>query len=185
MGLAASRGGGERFRDQQLTAWDFTADDVLVRCPRCDHCAKVVVVPGTPTTEEVLWAPRRLVCGRCGYVQDVQDRVQIGPARPGIARDPFLQHPLWLQTDFDGYVLWAYNERHLDHLEAYLAARLRERHLTADDQVRQLRMTMIAKLPAWLKGAKNREKILRRIAPMRASLREPPARPDATEQRRV
>jgi len=90
-------------------------------------------------------------------------------------RDPFLQHPLWLQTDLGGRVLWAYNTRHLDYLEAYVVARHRERHLTADDEARQFRMTMIAKLPAWLKAAKNRAKILRRIARMRASLGQPPA----------
>ncbi|MFD2471672.1 hypothetical protein [Amycolatopsis silviterrae] len=91
-------------------------------------------------------------------------------------RDPFLQRPLWLQTDFDGHVLWAYNERHLDYLEAYVAARLREQHLPADDHVQQPRMTMLAKLPAWLKAAKNRERIGHRLARMRATL--PSSAPD-------
>lgn len=174
MGSAASNG-GERFRDQQLWIGDFTADEVLVRCPRCERCAKVVVVPGAPPTEKILFAPRRLVCGRCGHTQDARNPVQPAPAPPGNARDPFLQHPLWLQADFDGHVLWAYNERHLDYLEAYVAARLREQQFPPDGGGLRL-MTMLATLPAWLEAAKNRERILRRIGRMRATLR--PSAPD-------
>ncbi|MBB1159030.1 hypothetical protein [Amycolatopsis dendrobii] len=168
MGLAVSRDGGQRFRDQHLSAWDFTAEAVLVRCPRCAHCAKVVVKPGTPTTEHPVRSPRRLACGRCGCVRDARDPVQLGPASPGIVRDPFLRQPLWLQTDFDGQVLWAYNERHLDYLEAYVAARLREGYLTANHA--RIWMAMADRLPTWLKAANNRERILRSIARMRTSL---------------
>ncbi|MGI5171658.1 hypothetical protein ACQEU3_45665 [Spirillospora sp. CA-253888] len=34
--------------------------------------------------------------------------------------------PLWLQRSCCGHVLWAYNVRHLDLLESYAAAKLRE-----------------------------------------------------------
>lgn len=83
-------------------------------------------------------------------------------------RDPFLRQPLWLQTDIDGQVLWAYNERHLDYLEAYVAARLREGYLTANHA--RIWMAMADRLPTWLKAANNRERILRSIARMRTSL---------------
>jgi hypothetical protein len=62
-----------------------------------------------------------------------------------------------------GRTLWAFNERHLEILEAYVGARIRER-----GEYRG--MTMLAKLPAWLKSAKNRDVILRSICRLRTSL---------------
>jgi hypothetical protein len=82
------------------------------------------------------------------------------------AVDPYFGLPLWLQAGFRGHLLWAYNLRHLDLLEGYVAARLRERHelpLTTGS------MTMITRLPVWIKAAKNRDEFLRTIGRMRAS----------------
>ncbi|MEW9532434.1 hypothetical protein AB0B72_28180, partial [Microbispora sp. NPDC049125] len=45
------------------------------------------------------------------------------------AQDPFFGLHLWLQTPCCGNVLWAYNIRHLDLLEGYIGADLRERVL--------------------------------------------------------
>ena len=50
----------------------------LVRCPRCDKCAEVVLKDNDPASQEgkasssdsYLFAPRRLVCNHCGYVAE-------------------------------------------------------------------------------------------------------------------
>ncbi|RFS86806.1 hypothetical protein D0T12_00510 [Actinomadura spongiicola] len=87
-----------------------------------------------------------------------------GVSRWGGAVDPYFGQPLWLRADCcGGRTLWAFNERHLDLLEGYVGARLRERG-------EYVGMTMVAKLPAWLKSAKHRGEILRVIGRLRASL---------------
>lgn len=63
-----------------------------------------------------------------------------------------------------GYTLWAYNVHHLDLLESYIAARLRERRAMPGS------MSMLARLPVWMKSAKNRDEVLRVISRMRATL---------------
>jgi hypothetical protein len=158
-----------RFRDQQVTIWSFVLDahGVLVRCPRCDLRATVISPPGINAT---LYSPRRLVCTACGHATDepAKSRVRRGPQPTGIVRDPFFDHPLWLQTDCCGHVLWAYNRAHLDYLRSYIAADLRERSLPHPDGWHR-RMTVAAKLPIWLKSAKNRTNVLRGIDRLRTS----------------
>ena len=56
--------------------------------------------------------------------------------------------------------MWAYNVRHLDLLEAYVAAKLRER----GEPVPGAPMSLVERLPAWLKAAKNRAEVLRTIS---------------------
>ncbi|WP_410601287.1 hypothetical protein [Amycolatopsis sp. lyj-90] len=70
---------------------------------------------------------------------------------------------LWLQTPCKGETLWAYHERHLDYLERYVAAGLRE-------QVPNRNSSLASRLPAWIKSAKNRDDVLRALSRMRASL---------------
>lgn len=164
-----------RFQDEQVTVWDF-AGEILVRCPRCDGCARIVAVPEGhegPTP----WITRRLVCG-CGYVAEHTPVVVAGRRSPrGDVADPYLGLPLWLQaTCCTNRVLWAYNLRHLDFLAEFVGAKLRERSPEpgppqwGTPPVWHRRMTMVAKLPAWLKSAKHRAEILRTIARLRRSV---------------
>lgn len=164
-----------RFHDQQVTIWSFVldTDEVLVRCPRCDARAKVVTRPGSVPTRSALHSPRRLICAGCGHVIDQAGgmwNVRFGHERVGTVHDPFFQCRLWLQADCCGHVLWAYNLRHLDYLRSYVAADLRERSRCDPETGWHRRMTMAAKLPAWLKSAKNRADVMRGIDRLRASL---------------
>ncbi|MFE0149927.1 hypothetical protein ACFWY5_22440 [Nonomuraea sp. NPDC059007] len=115
---------GDRFRDrrERKYGYDFI-DEVLVRCPRCDGCAVVLAHPGITKDSETAAYGRRLRCRECGYVKDEA----FGFALVGGPVDPFFQRPVWLQASCCGHVLWAYNIRHLDLLEAFVAAKLRER----------------------------------------------------------
>jgi hypothetical protein len=58
-------------------------------------------------------------------------------------------------------VLWALNEDHLDSLEDFVSAHMREAYPNA---------TMASRLPEWMKSAKNREDVLKCIRKLRATL---------------
>nr|MBS9767529.1 hypothetical protein [Flavobacteriaceae bacterium] len=65
---------------------------------------------------------------------------------------------LWLQKVCKGNnVFWATNFKHLEYLKQYIQADIRERNDF------QRNMTMIAKLPKFIKSAKNRESLLKII----------------------
>ncbi|MEW9555880.1 hypothetical protein [Nonomuraea sp. NPDC050783] len=158
---------GDRFRDrrERKYGYDFI-DEVLVRCPRCDGCAVVLARPGSPEDGEaapgVMDPHRRLHCPGCGYCKDEQ----AGPAVVGGPVDPFFRRPVWLQASCRGHVLWAYNARHLDLLETYVAAKLRERGRLAAGAPASL----VERLPTWLKAARNRAEVLRTIERLRSAL---------------
>jgi hypothetical protein len=104
------------------------------------------------------------VCRNCGHVRNWPGEAKNASSHWGRPVDPYFRQPLWLRADCcGGQTLWAFNERHLDILESYVSARLRERG-------EYVGMTMLARLPAWLKSAKHRTEILRTIGRLRASL---------------
>lgn len=159
----------DRFRDPLVLLLQF-ADEVLVRCPACGDRAVVLENLGSPEYrqfkgERFLRTRRRLRCAGCGLCKDEFFAGSVS----GGAVDPYFGLPLWLQAGCCGHVLWAYNVRHLDVLESYAAARLREGGSSMGAS-REESMTMLEELPAWLKSAKHRRRILRTIQRMRASL---------------
>jgi hypothetical protein len=166
MSLVNSRGNaGDRFRDDPLLWVEHFADEVLVRCPACGECAIVLDQLGTSEyhanrDDTRLVARRRLRCLACGLSKDGFPSERVF----GVPVDPYFRLPVWLQADCCGKVLWAYNAEHLSLLESYVAARLRERRASPGS------MTMVARLPAWLKSAKHRDEILRAIRRLRSSL---------------
>jgi hypothetical protein len=134
-----------RLRDGGSPPYLWASPEVLVRCPRCSHRASVVVDRA------------RLTCAHCGLARDSDQRGVCG--RPV---DPCFGLPLWLQADFRGHTVWAYNARHLQTLRDYVAANQRERGNTpiCPGGPRSESMSMIEKLPAWRKAARNRERVL-------------------------
>jgi len=154
---------GGRFRDPRIHVWQLT-HTVLVRCPACGGCALVLrdldAADRVPELSSALSGRRRLRCRACGFGKDefFSEFLFGGPV------DPFFRLPLWLQAGCRGHVLWAYNVQHLDLLESWVAARLRERRAVPGS------LSMLARLPAWVTSAKNRDDVLRAIHRMRASL---------------
>lgn len=63
--------------------------------------------------------------------------------------------------------LWAHNLKHLELIRAYVQAPLRERAPWYDAGQK---MTLVARLPRWIKSAKHRDEVLRAIDRLRASL---------------
>ncbi|MES2734519.1 MAG: hypothetical protein V4714_22415 [Bacteroidota bacterium] len=73
-----------------------------------------------------------------------------------VGHDPFFGLELWLQSRFRNHLFWAYNLEHLQYMEEYIAAKLRER------QDRKY-MTLVEKLPEFIKSRKNREDLLKLV----------------------
>ncbi|WP_198414170.1 hypothetical protein [Micromonospora phaseoli] len=176
---------GERFFDPGRSLIAYT-DLVYVVCPACGGQAAVVPRPGLPALRyysELWFRPRRLVCSQCGANRDwVTPQTQSsGGALIGVAlggpKDPFFGRPLWLQTPCCGQLLWAYNASHLDVLQSYVAADVRERVGAAS--------SMLGRLPAWIKKANHRTEVLRSIDRLRGQIRRPAAddRPAASYER--
>ena len=106
-----------------------------VHCPKC---------------EEVIRHYRpRLRCVHCGFSKEMQ-------ALDAVAR-------MYLVTNCCGEELWAYNQEHLDFLEAYVAADLRERKPNVNS-------SMASRLPKWMKDRKNRKDVLKGLQRLREKL---------------
>jgi len=145
-----------RFHDSVQTTYDFGTTFLIV-CPRCHRRADVAPMPGT---EPKLFGPRRLACLRCGYSKDWSGHlVSIGGPF-----DWYFRQPVWLQTPCCGQTLWAYNQEHLDFLEAYVKADVRKR-------VPNINKSLASRLPGWMKAANNRAEVLRGIERLRQKLK--------------
>jgi hypothetical protein len=148
----------ERFSDPKIELRDLAEADVHVVCPRCEARAVVTKVHET----------RRVVCTGCGHTAQWSGE----STEWGGPVDPFFRLPLWLRADCRGHTLWAFNRAHLDLIEGYVAAELRERGHG------EHRMSLVSRLPRWIKSAKNRDDVLRTIRRIREASH--PAAPDAT-----
>ncbi len=83
-------------------------------------------------------------------------------ASPGL--DPFFGLPLWLQTNVRGNLLWVWNEAHLEEIERFVAAVLRERSPQAGNS------SMASRLPSWMKRANAREPMRKGLQKLREQL---------------
>jgi hypothetical protein len=152
-----------RFHDPRSTLYDFLGS-VLVRCPRCERAAHV-----QRNAHRAALHARRLVCGGCGLSRTWSGgSVEFSAGTAAPAHDPYFRVPVWLQTETRHGWLWAYNLEHLTYLRQFVAASLRERAPWYDDTGRK--MTLVAKLPVWIKSAKNRDEVLRAVDRIQATL---------------
>ena len=153
------------FKETGQSIYEFTGE-MFVHCPRCDKCATIVIWPPDARDQikyavGILLAPKRLICKYCGYVKDTQPPPWDFNSWWYSLRDPYFGSSLWLQTSCCGEVLWAFNKEHLDFLEEFVGAGLREAYPNG---------TMASRLPEWMKRAKNREDVLKCIRKLRAML---------------
>lgn len=142
----------KRFKDSGETKYTI-ADRFLVECPRCKKQCIVSTAGGGAD----LFLPRKVTCSNCGF----SERWQSNTVYTGNEHDWYFLLPLWLQTACCGERLYAFNEKHLEFLERYIEAEHRE-------QVPNVNKSIISRLPLWIKNPKNREKLLKAIATMRA-----------------
>lgn len=158
----------ERSKHTYRTSLYAFVKDILVVCPHCER--KAVVKTGN--FQEMKWATDevKVVCTFCGFnkkIENIPHREDNKQKRGlimlfGAPVDPFFRFPLWLQADFSGETLWAYNMEHLAFLEQHVGAKLRERN-GFKYNVRSIG----ARLPRWMTSASNREAILKAIAQLK------------------
>ena len=141
-----------RFRDYETHLYQF-AQTVLVRCPQCNHCAR-----STYIQDRAIW---QVACIHCGYAKNSDGKTK----QYGIAIDPVFNLPLWLQIPCCGELLWAYNAAHLEFLEQYVQAKLRERQGGKGNH-----HSIGVRLPRWMKLAKHRRVILKQIQDLKTGL---------------
>ncbi|WP_284434824.1 hypothetical protein [Streptomyces sp. TUS-ST3] len=157
-----------RFRDPRSTEYDFITL-IMVRCPGCEKAARVVPAPEDASPGgRILFTPRRLVCHGCGLSRVWSGRlVTLSACTAQPATDPYFGMPLWLQVETRHGWLWAYNLEHLELIRRFAQASLRERTPWYDTGQK---MTLVARLPVWIKRAKNRDEVLRAVSRIHASL---------------
>jgi hypothetical protein len=150
----------KRFADGGLRIEEFS-DEFLVVCPKCAKMCKVTIDgadDGAPAHGRV-FLPRKVTCVHCGFA----NRWAKQSVSYMEGRDWYFALPLWLQIPCCGEELWVFNERHLDFLENYVRATLR-------DETSNVNKSLISRLPSWIKSSKNREKILQALQKLRAKL---------------
>ena len=138
-----------RFQDEKKILSDFFKE-VWVKCPRCEKKAI------TKVDHEKQQA--QLLCEHCGYHRERQTQVQFYGQKVQFrtSADFYFDTELWFQMPFKNSRFEAYNLEHLEYLERYVAATLREHKDRTG-------FTLLEKLPKFYHEAKNREVSLRII----------------------
>ena len=120
-----------RFQDDGKYLGDFYTYRI-VECPNCKKAIDFVLP--------------KLACIHCGVIQGFDDKSFITT----VAVNDFLQ------INCCGENLWAYNLEHLDFIEKYVQAKIREREPNVNK-------SLASRLPNWIKSKKNRNEILKCI----------------------
>lgn len=155
------------FHDDGSSISDF-GGIFLVRCPRCRARAFVQGMINGP--------PARLICEACGLAKVKEG----GGAAVGGPYDWFFHLPVWLQVPCAGHTLWAYNLRHVEFLESYVAAklRLRDREVATIDVNKRL----ASRLPQWMTAGKNRTEIVHALTKLRSMATASPGVSDSSDR---
>ena len=142
-----------RFIDANKTLNDFKTE-VWVICPSCKRKAI------TKIDHDLRIA--RLLCAHCSYNREVSTETNLLGMKANllISANAYFGAALWLQHPFKNDIFWAYNNMHLDYLEQYIAATLREHK-------ERSHFTLLEKLPKFYHEAKNRSALLKIIQKLR------------------
>ncbi|MEM8830958.1 MAG: hypothetical protein AAGE96_16605 [Cyanobacteria bacterium P01_G01_bin.19] len=133
-------------------------DPILAVCPQCN--SKALVLPNTEDTV-------KCVCTKCSFNKTKSNRSRFLGWRKDIPHDGYFGFDLWLQTYCCGHSLYAFTIRHLDLLEDYVKADLRERK---PDESGWRNSSVSSRLPKWIKSHKNREQLIKAIQKLRAKI---------------
>jgi hypothetical protein len=126
---------------------------VLVTCDQCGDCATLRKFTFLRTKRQTA---RRgeCVCLHCGHQWSVLADVAF-----------FTAGPLWLKTSVHQNVVWVLNREHLDFLEHFIQADLREERMPERSSRR-----LSSALPFWMLAAKNRDDVVRALKKLRKRL---------------
>jgi len=133
----------KRFKAEVKTIYDFY-DKILIKCPRCDEQATIVKKTG----ENGYLVDEVLSCENCGFIKKGEH----------IFNE--IQPELLLEISCCGNKLWVLNEEHLEYIENFVSAELRER---VHDENGWRNQSLSSRLPKWIQSAKNRDEILKAV----------------------
>ncbi|TPD71235.1 hypothetical protein [Flavobacterium microcysteis] len=135
-----------RFSDQNKTISSFY-EGVWVVCP---SCSKKAIAKANIENKSA-----RLYCLSCGYNKETSmEFLYAGQkALTSMAAHLYFDAELWLQHPFKNDVFIAFNGEHLNYLEQYISATLREHK-------DRTHFTLLEKLPKFYHEAKNRKALL-------------------------
>jgi hypothetical protein len=131
-----------RFKDTREDIYSFQ-NEFMVRCPFCDSCAIVRCIDPDNVDS---FAPRRFSCKACGSSKKWSEK----KIERSYTVDDYFHYPLWLQTSCCGETLWAYNLRHLEFIEAFVRAKLRERK--PHELYGWSNPSLFSRLPKWIQS---------------------------------
>jgi len=150
----------KRHIDKCESRWSIscpTVDDpTLIVCPKCS--SKGVVIPSPE-------GHLKAVCAKCGFSAVQPEGAHGFYWQDDNPTDGYFGYNLWLQTNCAGNSLWAFNIRHLELLESYVGAKLRQR--TSDEKWGWQNSSLTSRLPKWMKNGKSRDSILNSLAVLR------------------
>ncbi|WP_428229237.1 hypothetical protein [Flavobacterium sp.] len=98
-------------------------------------------------------------CPHCNFQEEWKPKIREILQKPkddGLKKDRWFNLTLWFQKEVSGNIFWAYNVDHIQYLERYIEAGLRERNSKINFSA-----SLVARLPKFVKAAKNREKLLK------------------------
>lgn len=98
-------------------------------------------------------------CLGCGALNEFPAKGAGARIREG--HDHWFGLPLVLRADYGKRLVWAYNQHHIELLERWIEADLRERSLNSHY------LMLVANLPRWMKAAHARKPVLRALAKLR------------------
>lgn len=158
-----------RIKDSyQKYVYDFLKFDILVTCPTCSKQA--IVKTDSLSFKNIDESDVKVICTGCGFNKRLAEKptsilyssnektITGRHYVVGTAVDPFFYLPLWLKTDCEGNLLWAYNFEHLKFLKDHVEAKLRERN--GQDLANK---SLGSRLPKWMTSKRNREIVLKKI----------------------
>jgi hypothetical protein len=127
--------------------------------PTCSHCGAPLPTDGLPASRMIDGELHvRVRCPACAKAEDYRATPWFPPrGHPDV---PQVWMRRYLVAKVGGETLWVDNLAHLEMLEDYLGAKVRERGSVAG-------LTMMARLPAWMKSATMRPKIVKALALLR------------------
>ncbi|WP_036025969.1 hypothetical protein [Leptospira noguchii] len=151
------------YKKNESTFWKGPIDGSFKRpCGKCGykwvekHIYRVQFSSNIPKTA-------KCKCPVCNY--EMEEKLQWQKSylvTQGI--DPYFGLPLWLKFQIGNHHIWAYNENHINDLINYIESDLRERI------VYPTKWSMVARLPKWIKEAKNRKVIIKALKELNKKL---------------
>lgn len=140
-----------RFTDENLKV-SYFYNEVLVVCPNCTKKAN--------TTVNLETSIARLSCLQCGLNKEASI-ILYNDATLKMPSNMYFNAERWLQATFKNDVFYAYNNKHLDYLERYIFATIREHKVRTG-------FTLLEKLPKFYHEAKNRDALLKIIVKLKS-----------------